>query len=57
MMFGLCFNDDEFYGVLVLINGIYVFGGKCYLVLLGMYVVVEVCYLIVMLYVGIGYGY
>uniref|UniRef100_A0A0D9SGM6 Uncharacterized protein n=2 Tax=Medicago truncatula TaxID=3880 RepID=A0A0D9SGM6_MEDTR len=54
---GLRFNDDELRGVSVPTNGTYVFGGKRYPALPGMYAVAEARYPTVMPYFGIGYGH
>ncbi|AFQ50405.1 hypothetical protein [Burkholderia cepacia] len=54
---GLRFNDDEIRGVSVPDNGTFVFAGKRYPALPGMYAVAEARYPTVMPYVGIGYGH
>ncbi|VWC91080.1 hypothetical protein BLA39750_01893 [Burkholderia lata] len=54
---GLRFNDDDLRGVSVPTNGTYVFGGKRYPAMPGMYAVAEARYPTVMPYFGIGYGH
>jgi hypothetical protein len=54
---GLRFTDDDLRGVSVPTDGTYVFGGKRYPAMPGMYAVAEARYPAVMPYFGIGYGH
>ncbi|PFH29752.1 hypothetical protein BX604_3534 [Burkholderia sp. JKS000303] len=54
---GLRFNNDEITGVSVPTNGTYVFAGKTYPALPGMYAVAQARYPDVMPYFGVGYGH
>lgn len=54
---GARFNDDELRGVSVPTNGTYVFSGRKFPAMPGMYATAEARYPTVMPYLGIGYGH